>query len=91
MKLNLYSLKDNVSGSFSNITINENDALAIRDVKVAINMSTPNRTMVQLRPEDYTLYRLGSYESKTGVITSEVEFVVNCIDLKEDLERGKTS
>lgn len=85
--MNIYAIKDNVQGKFLPPSVAESDAVILRDVKLAIN-STNNSLLVK-RPQDFTLYKIGSYDLDTASIVSSVEFLANCNDLVEDLEHGK--
>lgn len=63
----LYSIKDTCAGSFNEILIFQNDELAIRYFK---NLCAESKIK-----NDLQLYKLGTYDNITGVITNNVEFL----------------
>lgn len=67
MKLNIYSVKDVVSGDFSSLSTLPNDQLARRNFNVLCNESKFSK--------DLQLFKLGSFDNETGVIDSNVEFI----------------
>lgn len=86
--INVYAIKDNVAGQFYPPELAETDGIEIRNVSLSVNGEF--RSMIKMRPQDFSLYKIGSYDVKTGLIAPcEIEFLVNLIDLKEDLEHGK--
>ena len=83
MKLNLYGIKDTVIGAISTPFAQNNNATAIRMIRNYINSPTDNE--IKQNYKDKQLYLLGEYDDNTGYITSNVEFVVNLSDLKEEV------
>ena len=79
--MNLYSVEDKVAGSFSAVSTFDNDALAIRAYKSAVNSKADS--IMCTNPGDFALYRLGEIDLLTGEIKPAKEFVINLIDLKE--------
>ena len=82
MKLFLYSVEDKVAGTFTPLSSFENDALATRAYKAAVN-NVKGDSIMCTNPGDFALYRLGEIDVKTGEITPCKEFVINLNDLKE--------
>lgn len=80
MLLKLYSVKDNLKGELDNITPFPNDGLALRYFTNLI--LDPNAGLLFKNTGDFAIYSLGILDTATGIITPDVEFVVNCIDLK---------
>lgn len=78
--MKLYSVKDVKAASYFRPFPSVNDQVAIRDLKTLVNT---NESEVAKYPEDYELWFLGEFDEKTGVITSDLKFLVNCADLKE--------
>ena len=68
MNYEIYSVKDVVIGSFSDIKIMSNEAHATRWFKELCEQSKIK--------EDLQLYRLGVYSTETGCINSDVVFIV---------------
>lgn len=80
-KLKIYAVKDVKVGNYSSTPFMlDNDDVAVRAFKTAINSN--NGSQVSEYYEDMQLWRLGEFDDKTGVITSEVEFIANGPDVK---------
>ena len=78
MKVGVYSVKD-TKVSFSTPFYSHSDETAIRSFAEAVNSETPNA--VKQYVEDKQLYRLGSFDDDTGVITSDIAFLVYGLDV----------
>ena len=78
----LYSIKDTKAGYFLNAVPFENDSVALRSFKQMVN-DKRNDSVLSLYPADCEIWKLGTYDTKTGVITSELEFSLSAIDLKD--------
>lgn len=65
MKQPIYAVRDRHVG-FMRPTIDINDQTATRNFKYAVNNPGSD---VGFNPQDYSLYRIGEYESDTGMIT----------------------
>lgn len=63
MKLGLYAIKDDLTG-YKNITIADNDPVALRDFSYAVNCNE----IIKLNTKNYSLYKLGVYDTELGVI-----------------------
>lgn len=81
MKLKIYAIKDTVVGSYMNPFYLHNNNEAKRAFKNAIKdeRSEANKTY-----KDLQLYCLGTYNNETGQIESNVEFVMNGTEAKEE-------
>ena len=79
MKMNIYSIKDR-KASYGNPYIIQNDELAIRDIKVAVNDQKGG--VLNKFPEDFELTRLGTFDTETGKIENKIEMIINCRELK---------
>lgn len=79
MKVNVYSIMDTVSASFSQPHCAVNDATAVRGVSDLITRDENIRNHVS----DYTLYRIGEYDDSLGQITGlpQPEMVVRLATL----------
>lgn len=78
--INVYAVKDDVSGSYNQPFLMVNDQIAVRGFKT---LAEDTSTDIGKYPTDFSLYRLGEYDEKTGVILSNVEFLVTAINLLE--------
>lgn len=67
MKASLYSIKDNISNTFGRIMEQNNNPEAIRSFTDIVG--NPEST-VSKHPKDYTLYKLGEFDTETGIITT---------------------
>jgi hypothetical protein len=76
MNINAYSVKDAKSGTFGNPYYAQNDALAARSFEQASN--DPNTT-INAYPEDFSLYRVGSFNDESGEFKPEPQpqFITN--------------
>lgn len=63
MIIQIYSIKDNVSG-FTQPTFELYEPAALRNFSFAVNQSG----MMNFKPEDYSLWHVGTFDSETGVI-----------------------
>lgn len=69
MIMNVYAIKDNVSGSFMPPFLQLNNAVAFREFANIINHGD---SIVSLNYKDMSLYQIGEYNMETGdLITSE--------------------
>lgn len=83
----IYAIKDNLAGDFWAPELAQEDALYIRKTKYIMHQDT--KQMIYTNASDYSIYKLGEFDVKTGKIVScDPEFVVNLIDLKE-VDYGK--
>lgn len=79
MLYGLYSIKDELV-SFGPLFVSDNDQTATRLLLNGFN--APN-SMYSTRPQDYTLYRVGSYDTTSGNIEPCVPtFVTSCSDFR---------
>ena len=65
----VYAIKD-AKTAFMSCNVDYNDASAIRNFEHAV--MAPD-SLMRSHPADYTLYRLGSYNTESGIIVSEVD------------------
>lgn len=76
----IYSLKDTISGNFGGLFLFNIDGVAIREMTTIVNSEQVDKVIPHY--EDMDLYSVGSFDVDTGVITSEVKFVIHLKDLK---------
>lgn len=67
MNLNIYSVRD-LKASFGDVMMDVNDAVAMRNFQVACSREN---TPLHVKGSDFELYRVGSFDTETGVITPE--------------------
>lgn len=65
----VYAIKD-AKTSFMPCNVDYNDASAIRNFEHAV--MAPD-SLMRSHPADYTLYRLGSYNTETGTLVPEAD------------------
>lgn len=63
----VYSYKDEMIG-FGTPTLNINDNVAMRDFREAMKNNA--------HAGDYALYKIGMYDTDTGVLTSDITFLL---------------
>ena len=78
--MKLYSVKDVKAASYFRPFPSVNDQVAIRDLKSLVNSK---ESEISNYPEDYELWYIGDFDEKIGTIVSDLNFLVNCQDLKE--------
>lgn len=77
MELKLYAIKD-TKVAFKNPWTHHNDVTAVREIKAGIK-DQPIEII-----QDWELWRVGSYDDKTGIIVPDLHHVANLIDLRGD-------
>lgn len=82
MKKNIYSIKD-VKVGYGIPFHSLSDATAVRELKVAVN-APKGTTIIADCPEDFQLYRIGSFDTDTGEFTNDFEFIQNAPIRDED-------
>ena len=83
MKMKMYAIKDIIVGELMNIILMHNDEEAKRTFKEAVNANNPQSNICK-NYKDMQMIYLGEYDTMTGVTTSDVRFLVNGVDLKEE-------
>lgn len=78
MKLPVYSIRD-VHTGFMSPTVDENDACAMRNFRHAVMQSA---SLMNSHPKDYSLYRIGTFETDSGAFVSELpELITDAFSL----------
>lgn len=93
MKLSVYTIFDCKSEVYNSPVFYRTDAEAIRNLSLMVN-STDNA--IGLNPEDFTLFKIGSFSQENGVLQlldAPKVSIVSAIDLKrgdgcEDKEKA---
>lgn len=80
--MKIYAIKDTIVGAFTAPFYQKNNSVAIRTITNAIN----NERELQNNAKDLQLYCLGEFNEETGEIQSNVEFIINIIDLTKQGE-----
>lgn len=77
MKIGIYCVRDNVNG-FVQPTFDVYEANQVRQFTYAVNQPG----MMNFKPEDFSLYVVGSYDSDTGIVEScEPRLIVHAVDV----------
>lgn len=73
MIFNVYSIRDDCAGAFGSVFINLSDDCAKRD----FGFSLKNSTGVEHNcPGDFTLYRVGRFDSSSGELSFESPTII---------------
>lgn len=68
----LYTIRDNAT-KFYDVITDDNDRAAIRSFTNAVNK---NGTLMYANPDDFVLYSVGTFNTETGEITSELPTIL---------------
>jgi len=68
MEINIYSVLDKKAKVYNNPQFLINDAVAERTFRTVVN---DKESLVSKYPEDYALYRIGTFDPATGILTPE--------------------
>lgn len=68
MILSVYAVRDDLSG-FLTPTFEQNDAIAMRNFQMATDSARRDSTLLGFRPSDFTLYKIATFDSDSGVIS----------------------
>lgn len=82
MTLKMYAVKDTVQGEMMNPFLLRNAEEARRTFAQAINSGRDNNICIYYK--DMQLYELGEYNTTTGEILSNVEYICSGLDVKVD-------
>lgn len=72
MKLGIYTVRDEPSQAYMALQLHDNDDLAIR----AFDFAMQSNEMMKFRPEDFSLWFVGCYDSTTGVIEGRAPKII---------------
>lgn len=74
MLLNIYCIFDEKAGAYAPPIFLQKDGMALRAFEDEVNN---DRSRIHAHPEDYSLYKLGSFNDESGKIDSNIpEFMV---------------
>lgn len=86
MKFGIYSIRDKLSG-YMNIFLERSDVLAQRGFSTVVNDCG---SAIYCNPGDYDLYKLGSFDTDSGVITANnPDFVCSASNLFNGVKEDK--
>lgn len=68
MLTGLYAIKD-AKSTFMPCTVDVNDATAIRNFEHAVRQQD---SILASHPNDFALYRVGSFDNETGTVTAPI-------------------
>lgn len=76
----IYTVRDEASTLYMSLMVNDTDDVALRGFDYALS----SNEMMKFKPQDYSLWRVGSFDDVTGILSSETP---KC--LKRGVKRGK--
>lgn len=81
MKYPVYSIRDVKVGFDPTFLVQSNDDAAVRAFEVAIN--NPGNSVMNYRPSDFELYKIGDFEVETGQFEScpVAQFIIGGVDV----------
>lgn len=79
MIFGVYTVRDEPSQNFMQLQLHDNDELAIRGFDFAMQ----SNEMMKFKPEDFSLWYLGNYDSVTGILEPQNPRVI-----KRGVKRG---
>lgn len=81
MRLDIMAIKDVKMGKMCQPFFTQNVEVAKRMVKSTISIDKENNNLYKY-PEDFQLFKLGTFNEEEGTIESKVEFITNITELK---------
>lgn len=75
MIFQVYSVRDCLSG-FQTPVLEQNDALAMRNFRMACDAMGKQQTIMTWRPTDFALYRIAKFNSDDGSLLPEHPIVL---------------
>lgn len=82
MKLKMFAVKDTVQGEMMNPFLLKNKEDAIRTFEICVNAGKDSNICHFYK--DMQLYEVGEYDTNTGEIKSEINFICNGVDVKKE-------
>lgn len=77
MKFFVYAVRDVLTG-FMTPTLEQNDAVALRNFAMACDFSKRDVSLMAHKPSDFSLFRIASFDSETGVLSPIVPIELVC-------------
>lgn len=72
----LYTVKDTKTRTFNRPFCERSDAIAIRNLRMEVNRNDAKNPLYMF-PEDYEVYRIGSMDPDTGMVTSQTPELIS--------------
>lgn len=82
MILNWYSIKDELADVFFAPILLDNDDVAKRYFAAFVNGK--ENEVVSQNPQDYSFYKLGAFDRKTGAIAANKQLICNGRSVKKE-------
>ena len=84
MIFSVYSVRDALSG-FMTPVLEQNDAMAMRNFRMACDASFSDPSLMRWKPSDFQLYRVATFDSESGVFRSldPIELICSGDSVKE--------
>lgn len=77
MKIGIFAIRDSALGTFMPPYFYGSDGAAIRAFGDAVGREAPDN-LFHAHPEHFSIYRLGSFDDETGLITAhEPQYIVD--------------
>lgn len=80
MKIELYSVKDVKANRFTGVVMFPSEAVALRAFTTAVNQGDSG-TLLKEYPEDAQIFRVGTFDDESGVVSGETVFIKNATEL----------
>lgn len=68
MIFGVYSIRDALSG-FQTPVIEQNDAIAMRNFRMATDQMSRQQSVMAFKPTDFSLYRVAQFDSVSGLMS----------------------
>lgn len=78
----LFSIRDELTGYGDPFTLPDNDEVAVRMFRQAVNDSKPNR--VNQAPQDMVLFKIAYFDEQSGEITPAKKQILRASEVKKD-------
>lgn len=80
MKINMYSIKDTKLGKYCQPFVAPNNEISKRILHSTIKAGNNN---IADYPEDFQLYKIGTFDEDTAELTTDTQFVANATEFAE--------
>lgn len=77
--MNLYAIKDQALGAFTNLMVFPSDGVAIRSFTNEVNRRDSE---IAAHPQDYDLYRIGYMDDRTGQLEGNESLLVRAVQVR---------
>lgn len=83
MILGVYAARDALAG-FMTPVVEQSDAIAMRNFRMACDAAGRDRSLMSWRSTDFSLYRLATYDTETGVVVPVTPITLVCSGQSND-------